>query len=231
MCPLVCMNAGCWYMGFGEQTQGKDYCWLWVDSLRWWSEEFHNQECLLRKGRLPQKQRTITERHTKGGAPTAASPHVLAPASLSTREGSHRSKPMLPPSPSLPRLPPPHLGGPLAPSCLSPLPPDQLAQPSSTIAPALLGGQLTLSIAAPSHLDGLMCSSSLQSRKLMGQLHAEVGLKPQLSPRGLVTKEELKSLCKAVWTMDYTSTDSFINLLPIEHPNRQVHSQKRKKVT
>ena len=105
---------------------------------------------------------------------------------------------MLPPSPSLPRLPPPHLGGPLAPSCLSPLPPDQLAQPSSTIAPALLGGQLTLSIAAPSHLDGLMCSSSLQSRKLMGRLHAEVGLKPQLSPRGLVTKEELKSLCKAV---------------------------------
>ena len=143
----------------------------------------------------------------KGWGPHCSlSPHVLAPASLSTREGSHRSRLMLPPSLSLPLLPPPHLGGPLAPSCLSPLPPDQFAHPNSTIAPPLLGGQLTLSIAAPSHLDGLMCSSSLQSRKLMGQLHAEVGLKPQLSPRGPMTKEELKSLCKAVWTMDYTST-------------------------
>ena len=29
--------------------------------------------------------------------------------------------------------------------------------------------------------------------------------------------------------MDYTSTDGFVNLVPIEHPNRQVHPQKKKK--
>ena len=44
-----------------------------------------------------------------------------------------------------------------------------------------------------------------------------------------MTKEEVKSLFKAVWTMDYTSTDGFVNLVPIEHPNRQVHPQKKKK--
>lgn len=29
--------------------------------------------------------------------------------------------------------------------------------------------------------------------------------------------------------MDYASTDGFVNSVPIEHPNRQVHPQKKKK--
>ena len=97
--------------------------------LRWWSKELHNQECLLRKGRLPQKRRTIIEWHTKGGAPAAASVlmfWLLLPWALGRAPTGSCS----PSSSSLPLLPPPHLGGPLAPSCLSPLLPDELAHPN-----------------------------------------------------------------------------------------------------
>lgn len=136
----------------------------------------------VEKGRLPQKRRTpIDEVHEAGWAPTAASLlmfWLLLP--WSTREGSHRL--VLPPSLSLPLLPPPSPG----PTCpilpQPPPPPDDLAHPSchsrhlhSWVA------SLPWSI-APLPAGWTGCSSSLQSRKLMGQPHAEVGLKPQLGP-------------------------------------------------
>lgn len=50
--------------------------------------------------------------------------------------------------------------------------------------------------------DGVGCSATLEQTPL-GGTHAEVGLKPQLSPRGYVTREEeLKSLLEGVWTAE-----------------------------
>ena len=36
MSPWVQIRAGCWTVGVGTQTQGRDHCWLWGDSLRGW---------------------------------------------------------------------------------------------------------------------------------------------------------------------------------------------------
>ena len=59
----------------------------------------------------------------------------------------------------------------------------------------------------------------------MGDPHAEVGLKPQLSPRGHATKEEeLKSLLTAVQTMDLHPCDQHCKLSTCRTSEWTVHA-------
>ena len=54
----------------------------------------------------------------------------------------------------------------------------------------------------------------------MGGTHAEVGLKPQLSPRGhAAKKEELNSHLTAAELWIYTAAAGFVNPAPEEHLN------------
>ena len=48
-CPLLPAGVGIWNVGTGEQSQGKDCCWLQGDGWGNESEEIHNKKCLWEK--------------------------------------------------------------------------------------------------------------------------------------------------------------------------------------
>ena len=126
------MGAGCWNMGFGEQTWEEDCCWRRGESLR--GQEWG----ALQSGILLEESQTTIEVKChcwvtrKGqGHHYSLSPHTPAPASAGTRRGSHWS--ML----ASPRQSPP------------PPPPTWVSTyaPVTTSAHSCLGGEWCLRVA------------------------------------------------------------------------------------
>ena len=105
VCLLVWTGAGCWNVGFGEQTWGEDCCGLCGDSLRGWEWGTPHLGMLLEEAQTTMEVKCHCWVTCEGqGHHDSLSPPTLAPAPRGTRRGScwsgfahPRQSPPLPP--------------------------------------------------------------------------------------------------------------------------------------